>query len=75
MNDLSVRSLQGVLLLYLDKRDDFGIKNEKFYNPSITKISVMINGISLHLYRAGSQARNIYPELSKYFYKENSDMT
>ena len=27
------------------------------------------------LYAGGMQARDIYPELNKYFYKENSDMT
>ena len=75
VNNLSVRSLQGLLLLFLDRRDDFANKNEEFYNPSINKISVMINGISLQLYRAGLQARDIYPELKKYFYKENSDVT
>ena len=75
LNNLSVRSLQGLLLLFLDKCDDFANKNEEFYNPSINKISVMINGISLQLYRAGLQARDIYPELKKYFYKENSDVT
>ena len=75
VNDLSVCSLQGLLLLFLDKRDDFANKNEEFYNPSINKISVMINGISLQLYRHGLQARDIYPELKKYLYKENSDLT
>ena len=30
VNDLSVRSLQGLLLLFLDKRDDFTNKNEEF---------------------------------------------
>ena len=37
VNNLSVRSLQGLLLLFLDKRDDFPNKNEEFYNPSIKK--------------------------------------
>ena len=75
VDNLSIRSLQGLLLLFLDKRDDFANKNEEFYNPSINKISVMINGISLQLYRHGLQARDIYPELKKDFYKENSDVT
>ena len=74
-NNLSVRSLKGLLLLFFDKRDDFADKNEEFYNLSINETSVMINGISLQLYRAGLQARDIYPELKKYFYKENSDVT
>ena len=75
VNNLSIRSLQGLLLLFLDKCDDFAKKDEEFYSRSINKISVMINGISLQLYRAGLQARDIYPELKKYFYKGNSDVT
>ena len=75
MNNLSVRSLQGLLLLFLDKRDDFANKNEEFYNPSIKIILVTINGMPHQLFAAGLQAREIYPELSKYFYKENSDVT
>ena len=35
----------------------------------------MINGISLQLYRHGLQARDIYLELKKIFYKENSEVT
>ena len=36
---------------------------------------MMINWISPQLYRAGLQATDIYPELKKYFYKENPDVT
>ena len=32
VNNLSVRSLQGLLLLFLDKCDDFANKNKEFYN-------------------------------------------
>ena len=46
VNSLSVRSLQGLLLLFLDKRDDFANKNEEFYNRSIKKILITINGMS-----------------------------
>ena len=45
VNNLSVRSLQGLLLLFLNTHDDFANKNEEFYNPSITKILVTINGM------------------------------
>ena len=38
VNNLSFCSLQGLLLLFLDKRDDFASKNEEFYNPSISKL-------------------------------------
>ena len=70
-NNPSVCSLQGLLLLFLDKRDDFADKNEEFYNPSIRKILVAIKGMPHQLFAAGLQAREIYPGLSKYFYKEN----
>ena len=75
VNNLSVHSLQGLLLLFLDKRMDFANNNEEFYNPSIKKILVTINGMPHQLFAAGLQARDIYPELKKYFYKENSDVT
>ena len=75
MNNLSLCSLQGVLLLFLDKRDDFANKNEEFYNTSIKTISTAINGMPHQLFAAGLQARDIYPELKKYFYKENSNVT
>ena len=65
LNNLSVRSLQGLLLLFLDKRDDFANKNEEFYNPSIKKILTTISGMPHHLFAAGLQARDIYPEIKK----------
>ena len=63
MNNLSVRSLQGLLLLILDKRDDFTNKNEEFYNQSTKKILTSINGVPHQLFAAGLQTRDIYPEL------------
>ena len=75
VNNLSVLSLRGLLLLFLDKYDDFASKNEEFYNPSIKKILVTINGMPHQLYAGGLKVRDIYPELKKYFYKENSDVT
>ena len=63
VNNLSVRSLQGLLLLFLDKRDDFANKNEEFYNPSIQKILTTINGMPHQLFSARIQARDIYLEL------------
>ena len=74
VNNLSVRSLQGLMLLFLDKRDYFANKNEEFYNPSIKKIFTTINGMPHQLFPAGLQARDIYPELKK-IYKENSNVT
>ena len=75
VNDLSVCSLHCILLLLLDKRDDIANKNEDFYNRSMKKILAIINGRTHQLFGAGLQARYIYPELKKFFYKENSNMT
>ena len=75
VNNLPVPSLQGLLLLFLDKRDDFANKNKEFYNPSIKKILVTINGMPHQLFATGLQAREIYPELKKHFHKENFHLT
>ena len=75
MSNLSARSFQGLLLLFLDKRDDFANKNEDFYNPSIKKILVTINGMPHQLFAGGLQARDVYPELKEYFYREHSNVT
>ena len=42
VNNLSVWSFWCLLLLILDKHDDFDNKNEEFYNPSIKKLLVTI---------------------------------
>ena len=73
VNNISCWSLQSLLLLFLDKRDDFANKNEEFHNPSIKKILVTINGMPHQLYKGDLGTRDIYPELKKYFYKETSD--
>ena len=75
INNLSVRSLWDLLLPFIDRREDFANKNEEFYNPSIKKILTTINGMPHKLFAAGLQARDIYPELSKYFYRELSNVT
>ena len=53
MNNLSVRSLQGLLLLFIDKSDDFANKNKEFNNPSIKRIWVTINGMPHQLFVVG----------------------
>ena len=51
VNNLSVRSFQGLLLLFLDKTDDFVNKNEEFYNPSIKKILPKLMGCLINSLR------------------------
>ena len=53
LNNLSVCSLQGLLSLFFDKRDDFVNKNEELYNPSIKKNLRTINGMPHQLFAAG----------------------
>ena len=67
INNLSVRSLQGLLLLFVDKQNDFANENEKFYNPSIKKILTTINGIPHQLYPGGVLSRDIFPEAKSIF--------
>ena len=43
VNNLPVCSLEGLLLLFLDKCDDLANKNEEFYNLSIKEILTTIN--------------------------------
>ena len=60
VNNLSVLSLQDLLLLLFDKHDDFANKNEEFYKPSLKKILTTINGMHHQLFAASLQARDIY---------------
>ena len=66
INSLDTRSLQGLLLLFLDKRDGLWILRSK-----LKKILVTINGDPHPLFKCGLGAMDIYPELKKYFYKEH----
>ena len=75
MNNPSVQSLQGLLLLFLNERDDFGNKNEEFYNPNIKKTLMTTNGIPHQLFAAELQAREIFTELEKHFYREHFNVT
>ena len=75
VNNLSISSLQGLWLLFLDKRDDFANKNKEFYNPSIEKILVIVNRDPHQLFMAGLQVRDIYPELKIFSCKEHSNVT
>ena len=62
VNNLSVLSLQGLLLLFVDKRTNFANKNEEFYNPSIKKILVTINGMPHQFFAAGLKRLEIFTQ-------------
>ena len=50
--NLSVRSYQGLLLIFLDERVDFANNNksEEFFNPAIKKVLIITNGIPHQLF-------------------------
>ena len=75
MNNLFIHSLQGLLLLFLDESDYIGNKNKEFDNTSIEKILRTINRMPHQHFAAGLQARDIYPELRKDFYREHPNVT
>ena len=60
VKNLSVRSWQGLLIIFFDKRDNFVYKNENFYNPTIPKVLTTIIGIPHQPFSADTQARDIY---------------
>ena len=64
-NNLSVPSLQDLPLLFLDKRDDFADKNKEFYNPSINKVLITINGIPHQPFAAGFNPEIYIPRAKK----------
>ena len=65
INNLSVFSLQDLMLLFLDKYDDFANKNEEFYYTTIKKVLTTINAMSHQLFAADLRAGDFYPELKK----------
>ena len=63
------------MLLFIINRDDSAKKIEEFYNTIIKKVLATIDVIPHQLFAVSLPARDICPELKKYFYKENSNVT
>ena len=59
VSNVPVALLQGLLLLFLDKHDDFANKNEEFYNTTIKKVLTTIHDVPYQPFTAGLQARDI----------------
>ena len=76
VNNLSLHSLQSLLLLFRDKRDDFANENEKIYNPTIKKVLTSISDVLYKFFGGGEQDRDIYPEPKKLLFQRqiNCDM-
>ena len=69
------KSLQGLLLLFLELKTDFDNKVESFYNLKIKKVNVTIDNNPYEIFKGTTLARNMYPEICKKFYQNNSDVS
>ena len=67
------RSMEGLLLFYepyaAGARD-----SEKTFNPDITEVKMIVDGIPNKVYSQGMEIRDIWKEIFKRFGKENSAM-
>ena len=62
----SVRSMKGLLLLFVDPAAAFQRDTEAFYNPQITKVEVTIEGVPNELYAQGLRAYQQWDEVRKF---------
>lgn len=74
VNNVPVSSLQCLLCYFLINVMTVRTKIES-YNLNIKKVYTTINGMSRQFFTGNLKARNIYPELTKYIYKEHSNMS
>ena len=60
------RSLKGILAIFEDE-EPWKRNTSKFYNPKITKVSVIVEGKPNQLFAQGMQPFEHYGEICKYF--------
>ena len=77
IDSITAASLRGIFVLFVDDANDRKIFacNNKFYNPTITRVLVTINGSPHELYADGIQPKDYYIEAKKYFDNPNSDVS
>ena len=76
IDSLTAASLRGILVLFVDDDNDrkaFAC-NSKFYNPSIQRVLITINGSPHELYAGGILPKDYYMEAKKYFDNANSNV-
>ena len=63
------KSLKGVLLIFTKERSatKFTRDTEEFYNPKITKVEIMVQGVPNELYAQNMEYRHQYDEIVKHF--------
>ena len=68
------RSMKGLLLLFYEPYTGGARDSEKTFNPDITEVKVVVNGIPNKIYRQGMKTRDFWEEISRRFGKENSSL-
>ncbi len=61
------RSMKGILMVFEEQAAAFARNSEKFYNPKITKVEVIIEGVPNQLYSQGMKAYHMWDEIQKQF--------
>ena len=63
------KSLKGVLLIFTKERSatKFTRNTEEFFNPKITKVEVIVEGVPNELYAQNMEYRHQYDEIVKHF--------
>ena len=63
------KSLKGVLLIFAKERSatKFNRDTEEFFNPKITKVEVIVEGVLNELYSQNMEYRHQYDEIMKHF--------
>lgn len=67
--NLQRMSLKGILLLFVEPYTAGARGSEKYYNPNLTKVSVMVNGSPNMVYNNGIEGRDIWEEVWRFFRK------
>ena len=61
------RSLKGILLLLINDYNPGARDSENYFNPDITNVKVMVNGVPNRVYNDGISGKDMWNELTRYF--------
>ena len=62
-----LRSLKGILLLFINPYTGGTRDSESYFNPDITKVKVTVNGVPNRVYNEGISGTDMWNELTRYF--------
>ena len=64
-----IRSLKGILLLFVVPHTAGARQSEAYLNPDLTKVSVTVNGSPNRLYNNGLEGIDVWEEVKRFFLK------